>query len=113
MNSNERTKLLETVINHFGRPNQMDMIIEECAELIQAINKYRRHPDENTGLHLCGEIADVEIMLEQARIMFDQLNQVDDIKNRKLLGLSEYVNFKPNPQNNEIEKSYPKEEERS
>jgi NTP pyrophosphatase (non-canonical NTP hydrolase) len=55
----------------YRKPAQWDMVCEECAELIQAVLKYRRDPNPVTLANLIEEIADVTIMLEQARLMSD------------------------------------------
>lgn len=65
---------------YYGYEAQSNQLIEECAELIQAVNKYRR---ASTGLgqpvaedkkavaydNLVEEIADVELMLEQIKYL--------------------------------------------
>ena len=78
----EQKEILENAINTFGANNQLDMVIEECAELIQAINKMRRanlvlnncimppHKDmsEDHCLiygNLCSEVADVKITVNR------------------------------------------------
>lgn len=64
------------IAKHYGYEAQSNQLIEECAELIQAINKYRRSrgtgqettSKEQVALdNLVEEIADVEIMLEQIK----------------------------------------------
>ena len=61
---------------HYGYEAQSNQLVEECAELIQAVNKYRRARgtgqettfNEQVALdNLIEEIADVEIMLEQIK----------------------------------------------
>lgn len=52
------------IANNYGYEAQAMQCIEECAELIQAINKYRRYGDEAKD-NLVEEIADVQIMLDQ------------------------------------------------
>lgn len=65
---------------YYGYEAQSNQLIEECAELIQAVNKYRRvigcigQPvDEDKKAvamdNLVEEIADVEIMLEQIKYL--------------------------------------------
>ena len=70
---------LETA-KYYGYEAQSNQLVEECAELIQAVNKYRR---VETGLgqpvaedkkaiardNLVEEIADVELMLEQVKYL--------------------------------------------
>lgn len=58
---------------HYGYEAQSNQLVEECAELIQAVSKYRRAAakGEDEKLialgNLVEEIADVEIMLEQIK----------------------------------------------
>lgn len=68
------------IAKHYGYEAQSNQLVEECAELIQAVNKYRR---VETGLgqpvaedkkavaynNLVEEIADVELMLEQIKYL--------------------------------------------
>lgn len=58
---------------YFGYEAQSNQLVEECAELIQAVIKYRRAAakGEDEKLialsNLVEEIADVEIMIEQIK----------------------------------------------
>lgn len=68
-------KLYERAITKFAGPVQMDMVIEECAELIKAILKWKRGAKNDIGriaLHqnVIEEMVDVQIMLEQLELMF-------------------------------------------
>lgn len=65
---------------YYGYEAQSSQLIEECAELIQAVNKYRRavaglgqpvaEDKKAVALeNLVEEIADVEIMLEQVKYL--------------------------------------------
>lgn len=62
-----------TIADHYGYPAQSNQLIEECAELIQAISKYRRADSPATRMaameNLTEEIADVEIMLGQIKYL--------------------------------------------
>lgn len=56
----------------YGKEAQCRQAMEECAELIQAINKSIRYPDrKDCHNNLIEEIADVEIMLYQLKVMFN------------------------------------------
>lgn len=69
------------IADHYGYEAQSNHLIEECAELIQAINKYRRAMSikvkspastqirETTYNNIVEEIADVEVMLEQIKYL--------------------------------------------
>lgn len=62
----------EDIINHFGVDRQSRQAMEECGELIQAINKMLRYPDDEIKrLELIEEISDVLIMITQLKIIFD------------------------------------------
>ena len=52
----------QKIAEHYGYDEQSRMLQEECAELIQAVNKHHRKGDMN-GLR--EEMADVQIMLIQ------------------------------------------------
>ncbi len=66
----------------YGEIAQIDVAIEEMAELIQALSKYKRGKEHNVE----EEIADVSIMLEQLKIIFDN-RKVKKIKRRKIARL--------------------------
>lgn len=67
----------------YGKEPQCRQAMEECAELIQAINKRIRYPDrKDCHDNLIEEICDVEIMLYQLKIMFDISD--DEVFNTKV-----------------------------
>lgn len=75
---------LKLPIEKFGKENQLRIVQEECAELIQAISKHLRDPKNVVKtMALCEEIVDVEIMLAQLRIMFGS-EMIDHYKEIKL-----------------------------
>jgi len=97
-NGEDKTrKFLEKVIYKYGKIMQQDIAIEEMSELTKALLKLRRAEYENINgrdLHqeknaVYEEIADVEIMVEQLKIMFDCYSDVESWKEAKLQRLSE------------------------
>ncbi len=52
-------------LNHFGADRQLNKVAEECAELIQALCRYRDEPSESATDNLGEELADVVIMTRQ------------------------------------------------
>lgn len=60
--------IIEKAVEVFGREHQIDMAIEECAELIDALCKYRRGRVERGSV--ITEIADVQIMCAQLAYIF-------------------------------------------
>lgn len=69
-------EIYEQAISRWGGISQSDMMVEECAELIQALNKFKRAKgDENLSKcwdNILEEIADVEIMLNQMKVLFNR-----------------------------------------
>lgn len=64
-------KIFKKPIEVYGKEAQSRQAMEECAELVQAINKCLRYPNkEECKDNLIEEIADVEIMLYQLKEMF-------------------------------------------
>lgn len=64
---------MKDVLNHaiykYGKDMQLDVAIEEMAELTKEIVKHKR--GKNNHIELAEEIADVYIMLEQVKIACD------------------------------------------
>ena len=74
--------LLIKVINKFGMRSQKNKAIEELSELIQALSKDLNGEKHNVE----EEIADVEIMLAQMRLIYNQpiINEFIDAKLERL-----------------------------
>lgn len=73
MTTEQKAKCRE-ILDHYGLAKQRRQLVEECAELIQAITKLERAGEQQDGakiyaatLALREEIADVEIMLQQIK----------------------------------------------
>ena len=69
----ESINIMQDAVKIYGQDAQMQMLVEECAEVIQAVCKYnRKDKDEEAEKHLCEEVADAMIMLTQAQMMLDE-----------------------------------------
>ena len=64
---NDKQILLKAV-DTFGKEKQMDMVLEECSELMTELIIYARHEKENVT-DLISEISDVYIMIGQYEII--------------------------------------------
>lgn len=71
---------LKKVADYYGYEEQSNQLIEECAELIQALNKYRRAggKEQKTDIgvldalaNVIEELADVEVMLDQIKYLLN------------------------------------------
>jgi len=99
MNKTKRKELYHKAINKWGLQAQLIMLMEECAELIQATSKIIRHipKTETDWNNFAEEIADVEIMIEQMKmnVNWQNLNErVETIKKEKLLKLKSIIEKK-------------------
>lgn len=68
-------EVLKKAIDTYGKDNQIDMMIEEMSELTKALLKYRRKVficEEVGALAIIEEIADVQIVLDQMSMIFDE-----------------------------------------
>lgn len=81
------TELLKLAIKIYGEEKQELKAVEECSELITAIS----HKHFNREHNIAEEIADVEIMLEQLKIINNCDGEVEEIRQQKLDRLYEKV----------------------
>ena len=72
----EQLRKLSSIVEIYGADHQQDKAIEECSELIQAICKYKESLDHVEDI--IDEIADVEIMLNQLKIIFECTGEVEE-----------------------------------
>lgn len=79
-----KKRKLQFIIDTYGTKVQEDIAIEECSELIKAICKNRRNPSDETRKGIIDEIADVEIMLEQLKIIHSCSKEVEERINYKI-----------------------------
>ena len=82
------TAIYQKAVLMWGRAAQIDMIIEECAELIKVLLDERRNRANSADV--IEEVADVIIMTRQARVLYDS-EQIDAAIERKLARLRERV----------------------
>jgi len=83
-------EVYKKAIETWGSAAQIEMMIEECSELTQAIQKLKRsyysNDDERiaeANTHVCEELADVNIMLEQMMFVFDSA-KISNFKEAKI-----------------------------
>ena len=79
-------RIYRVAVNTYGEESQVGMMIEEMSELTQALCKMKRGKDHN----ITEELADVEIMLNQLKLMFGQM-EVEEWKIIKLARLDKML----------------------
>lgn len=90
------TEICTEAVNHYGTNKQLIKAVEEMSELTKELCKAAA--EHSTETHMAGiteEIADVEIMLEQLKIICDNRAEVDDMRDQKLQRLQRRINGDP------------------
>jgi len=82
-------KAYKLYADKFGNDAQLTKAIEELSELQKAICKYKL--GEKDGKDIIEEVADVEIMTEQIKLMFDCHAEVEKIKLSKINRMIERI----------------------
>ena len=82
-------EVLKRAIATWGPDLQLNVAIEELSELTKEICKHKRGADNVD--HISEEMADVEIMLEQMKIIFNNRKSVERHKYEKLIRLEQRV----------------------
>jgi NTP pyrophosphatase (non-canonical NTP hydrolase) len=69
--TSEQVAVMQTALDKWGLAAQAGQTVEECAELIVALQKrFNRVPPAQTIEDIADEMADVEMMLAQMRLAF-------------------------------------------
>lgn len=84
MTEEQKEKCLK-IIEHYGFKNQLGILTEELAELIQAVSKVNRNDDKITE-NFIEELADVSIMIEQIKQVLSDVEYLKflTIQSRKI-----------------------------
>ena len=94
-----RRKDLQKIVAHYGNIAQVIVLIEEMSELTKAITKAMRGKENKADI--AEEIADVQIMLDQAKLIF-KINKetMDTFINYKIDRTLERIANESNDNNN-------------
>jgi hypothetical protein len=92
MINDEINKMYDEAIRLWGEESQINMMIEECSELIKALCKNKRRPKSFEILYnICEEIIDVDIVLGQMKRIFNFGDQANRIREEKLMNLKRKI----------------------
>lgn len=91
-------EILRRAIDTYGERHQIDKAIEEFSELTKALLKLR-YAEKDYEIQICRdavteEMADVEIMMEQLVMIFQNRSKVDLVRNEKILRLERRLDGK-------------------
>lgn len=81
------TEVLQRALDTYGSLPQIVMVFEEMSELQKELCKYLR--GKYSPASIAEEIADVEIMIEQMKMLFCCTDDVHDVRRRKVERLKE------------------------
>lgn len=82
----DKQKLFKEALKKYGLNLQIVMFMEELSELTQRLSKKIRNPKYNVGL-IAEEVADVENMIDQFKMVWNLDPLVQKIKTQKLYRL--------------------------
>lgn len=85
----ERMEIVERVAKHYGFNPQLDMMVEECGEMIVAIGQYKRQRISTE--RLIEEFADIWIVLKQMGVFLDE-NSIANVIDYKLRRVERVIN---------------------
>ena len=80
-------EVLQRALDTYGSALQIVVMMEEMSELQKELCKYLR--SKYSPANIAEEIADVEIMLEQMKMLFCCADDVHDVRRRKVERLKE------------------------
>jgi NTP pyrophosphatase (non-canonical NTP hydrolase) len=82
---------LKKVADYYGYEEQSNQLIEECAELIQALNKYRRAggKGQKTDIGVLDALANVIEELADVEVMLDQIKYLLNISESSILAVKQ------------------------
>lgn len=85
--------VLDKAIKKYGVEKQVLVCMEEPAELIQAISKVERYPEDSTRMQdLIEEMADVTICLEYLKLIYNiRQEELDEWISRKVKRISKKI----------------------
>ena len=97
---------MQLAIDSYGRVNQVIKTVEELSELSQALCKIltSKFTDDNSEIfeNIFEEMADVEIMFEQCKMIFYKSeDKINDYKKKKIERLERRINEKRKAKNDE------------
>lgn len=98
MNSKKAYKIMKKAIRKYGVEKQLLICIEELSELIQAITKMERYPNDETRKNdLTEELTDVLICLDYLALIYEiDEAKIDEIWSKKLKRLKERMKNEEN-----------------
>lgn len=80
----DKNKEIRHIAEHYGIENQLEKSLEEINELKEEIENFQQFKTNYVIYRMLEEIADVEIMLEQLKLLLKSGQEVEEIKEYKI-----------------------------
>ena len=77
-------RVYKKALKLYGLTSQIDITIEECSELIQALVKFKRYGTDKTVTKILDELVDATIMIEQMIASFHLRDKFYERKKYKI-----------------------------
>ena len=95
MRTESEAEVFRKAIETYGEESQMHMVLEEMSELAKEICKSLRYNKKQFKRKVAEECADVEIMLEQTKMIFGIDDDVEMWRLDKVVRLKEKLGMLP------------------
>lgn len=82
MTKDERDAIF--IAERYGRSHQVEKMIEELEELIEAAREWQEEPSDKAYEHLIEEVADVRLMTWQVVYLMDAFTHLEFFVNQKI-----------------------------
>ena len=89
MRTRNETETFQKAIDEYGAANQLVVLFEEMSELQKEVCKAFRYNRAQFAPHVAEEVADLEIMLEQTKLIFGIDDDVEMWRLDKVVRLRE------------------------
>lgn len=86
-----QTEIIGRAIQVYGEDYQLSVAVEELSELTKEICKHKR--GLTSKLNIAEEIADVEIVLQELKMIFDNHDLVEVYKRKKIKRLADRLQY--------------------
>lgn len=87
----QEIKLMKDCIKKWGENAQIDILIEEMAELTKALLKTRRHYNGGTWLSVMDEYVDVTITIQMLKIILENKHVTTEMIESKIKDKLKYL----------------------
>lgn len=75
---------LKKIAKYYGKKARLEQLLKESTELIVAIGTYLREAEDSIFVDVALAIADVEVMTNQIKYLFEIEDKIEKLKDRRI-----------------------------